>query len=473
MDARKELRKKLVLIALPVILQQLVHYIQIMTDALLLGRVNPEYLASLGNVTTPFFTMLSFLFAVSAGTTVLVAHGHGGCRNRLAARISEVSVFFNTAVGLLFFVIWFFGGALILQGMGAGGDILHHGQEYIRILSVGLIWFGIELSLVSTLQGVGITGPILVSGIIKSGLNLVLDIILINGHLGFPVMGIKGAALATTIANLCSVLYLIGYVYWSRKPPFRLRFGGILRPRWRVYRHVVTIGVPAGLEFMLFNFGQLVIVRMLNTLDGMAVGVFNVVKGIQMAALFIYLGFARSTLTLVGQRLGARDPQGAHLVTMSALRISLAISLAVAAGILLFPREILSWFSPALSPFATEALGIPLGMPVFITRGLPLMCIIAATLFPQAVNVITGHAIRAMKDTRWMLYTQIGGTVFAIGAAVIGIFGLAGGLAFVFWIYFADESLRSVVNYLRFRFGRRFFIPGKSAPEVPVPVETP
>ena len=454
---KKGLRKKLIIIALPIIAQQLVHYIQIMTDALLLGRMDPGYLSALGNVLTPYFTMLAFLFAASSGVTVLVAHGHGGSRNRLSARISEVSLFYTSLVSIAFFFIWFFGGKIILGSMGASGVILEQGQQYVQLLSLSLILFGIELSLQSTLQGVGITAPIMVSGIIRNAVNITLDILLINGYLGFPKMGIQGAALATTISNALSAVYLMLYVHYSGKLPFRLRPGSIFKPRWRVYRHVVAIGFPSGLEFMLFNFGQLAIVRMLNTLDGMAVGVFTLIKHVQFVALFVYIGIARATLTLVGQRLGAKDEAGARYVTGSAIRISLVISFFAAVLFFTAPDWILGQFS-GTGPvfFPPEIPGILYWKSILVERGLPLMWIIALTLFPQTINVIVGHAIRGMKDTRWMLYTQIGGTVFAIGAAAIGIFSFQAGLAFIFLIYLADETMRGLVNYLRFRFGRRF-----------------
>ena len=454
---KKNLRKKLIIIALPIIAQQLVHYIQIMTDALLLGRVNPGYLSALGNVLSPYFTMLAFLFAASSGVTVLVAHGHGSSRNKSNARISEVSLFFTTLVSLFFFIIWFFAGKTILSAMGASGIILAQGQQYVQILSFSLILFGIELSLMSTLQGIGITSPIMISGIIRNVVNIILDIILINGHLGFPKMGIQGAALATTIANVFSAIYLMFYFNLSKKIPFHLRIGSIIKPRWRVYRHVVTIGFPSGLEFMLFNFGQLAIVRMLNTIDGMAVGVFTLIKHVQFAALFIYIGIARATLTLVGQQLGAKNKSAAIFVTRSAIRISLVISMLAAFIFITGPEWILQQFTssdPLFVPFKIS--GILEWRSVIIERGMPLMWIIAFTLFPQTINVIVGHAIRGMKDTRWMLYTQIGGTIFAIISAIIGIFSFQAGLAFIFIIYFADETIRAGINYLRFHYGRRF-----------------
>ena len=78
-------------------------------------------------------------------------------------------------------------------------------------------------------------------------------------------------------------------------------------------------------------------------------------------------------------------------------------------------------------------------------------------MFPRAVNNVIGLGIRGMGDTKWMLYGQVFGTTLAIALSYIFIFILNMGLMGIFIMFLIDETVRSIVNILRFWKGREFF----------------
>lgn len=429
-----KLRRRILVIASPIIFQNLFQYTQVFVDSMLLGHKKSAYLTAIGNLSAPFFTTLSFLFAASAGITVLVAHAVGARQWSRAERFGEVSLFYHGAAGVLLWLVWLLGAGQVLQVMGAKGEILQYGTWYLQYLSWSMLFLGGEIAIMALLQGVGLTRPIMTIGILRNVINVVLDLILINGYLGFPAMEIRGAALATTISNGIAFLLFVRYLF-GRHIPFTIRLAGIFRPRWRVFRRVLHVGLPAGLEFMLYQVGQLVVVRLLNVLDQSAVGVYFVVRRLQIFSLYVYQGFARAAMTLVGQHIGAGDHGEARRAGLASNRFSLLVSLVISLVFVLFPRQCQSLFTSD---------------PDFLARGIPLMYLAALTMFPQTVNVVIGSSIRGMKDTRWMLYTQIGGTLFTVGTGTISIFVLGGGLVAMFMIFLADELARAVINYLRF-----------------------
>jgi Na+-driven multidrug efflux pump len=85
------------------------------------------------------------------------------------------------------------------------------------------------------------------------------------------------------------------------------------------------------------------------------------------------------------------------------------------------------------------------------------MYIAAITIFPVAVNVIVGNAIRGMKDTKWMLYTQTFGTLFTVITCALMIFVFKLNLLGVFLTILFDETFRACLNFLRFYKGKEFF----------------
>jgi putative MATE family efflux protein len=436
----KALRKRIFTIAAPVIVTGLIQYLQLMLDMAMLGHSRTIYLSALANVLYPYMTMLSFLFALVSGVSIQIAHAFGAKQPRVAARYAEVSFAWISVSTLVFFVFWMVLAEAVFRALGAQGGALVGAVAYVQLLAWSLPLFGIELTIASTLQGVGITRPLMYVGILRTLLNGFLDYGLIDGRLGFPAMGIEGAALATTVSNLVAVVALGCWFAAARRKILPIRFAGVLRPKWRIFRRVVKVGVPAGLEFMLFNIGQLMIIRLLNSVDPLAPGIYSLVNRLQAFGLFIYLGFARAAMTLVGMLLGARDRVGAMLAAKLANRYSLLVAGFFSVVYLLAPGVVLSLFSDD---------------PELLERALPLLAVVAFTALPQTVNVVIGHAIRGMKDTRWMLKTQLLGTLFVIASATVSISLAGAGMFVVYLVYLADESVRALVNYRRFVHDRR------------------
>ena len=153
----------------------------------------------------------------------------------------------------------------------------------------------------------------MVFGIIKSLVNIVLDWALIFGKLGLPAMGLEGAALATVIASATGSIGILVTSLVMRGLPFHLSKRAIIRPDWHYFQHIFRMGLPSGLEGFLWSSGQLVIVYFLNQIDGMAIGVYSLVIGIQILSFFIYMGFAKSAMTMIGQRWGEGDRKAAGI----------------------------------------------------------------------------------------------------------------------------------------------------------------
>jgi len=166
---------------------------------------------------------------------------------------------------------------------------------------------GFTSTAVCIMQGIGITKVIMFVGILNNLLNLVLDWVLIFGKLGFPRMDINGAALALVISDFLSYPILFGYVFLSKKITFKLSIKNVFRFSWKIYSKVFKVGFPSGIEFLLWNIGNMVIVTFLNRLDIISVGVYTLVFSLSTLPLLLYMGFANAALTLAGQKTGEND----------------------------------------------------------------------------------------------------------------------------------------------------------------------
>lgn len=300
---------------------------------------------------------------------------------------------------------------------------------------MSLLVLGPSASALAVLQGFGLTKIIMIAGVTGNLLNILLDWILIFGHLGFPPLEIAGAAWATVIANLASAGIAIFYVLRSPHMPVRLKLSFRLSEQLHNYRRVLWLDIPSGLEYFLWNLGNMILVSYLNRLDPMHAGIYTLVFSIETVPLLIYMGLSNAGLTLVGQQTGAKSPQQARQTGLICLSFALLICVITAVIFRLFPVPLLQLFTDD---------------PVTLHTASPFLQFVAWILFPKAVNNVIGLCIRGTGDTRWMLFTQIFGTLFMILGGYYFILLSGFGLLGIFITLLTDETLRGIANLARF-----------------------
>jgi putative MATE family efflux protein len=383
---------------------------------------------------------LSFLWSITTGAVILVSQRLGAREPENARRYAETALKYNTLLSWLVYLFWLLFAEKIFVLMGVQEPILGVSLQYLRFISLELLYLGTSASIGAIFQGMGITRPEMVTGILRSLLHIGLDYVLIFGHFGFPELGVAGAGIASTVAGLVSTLAMTAIFFRMKDLDFRPGLKSVLRASFRDYRSVLKVGLPVGLEDMLWNLGNLVLAFLLNRLSAEAVGIYRLVVQIEITPIFFYMGLARAVTTLVGKRTGERDLPGARRVGLVGTAYTALFCAGFTAAFVLFPRFILSIFTPDAA---------------LIEKAAPLLAITAVTMIPRAINIISGNGIRGYGDTLWMLATQVFGIVFIISLAYVLIFPAGLGMTGMFIAIFSDEFVRGVINTVRFYRGER------------------
>jgi len=412
----------------------IVEYLLNLTDTAFIGHYDIRGVTAITNAIYPLSIFMSLMFATSKGTTILISQSIGAKNFKEARRYAEVSFVFNQIISCSYFIIWFIFGKSIIHLLGARDDILEMSYNYVKIISFRFLVLGFVLGGNSTLEGKGITSPIMISSIIKTLLNVFLDWVLIFGKLGFPELGIEGAAIATLISSLVGDVILMIFVFLIKKD-FILRFRGIMRPNFIIYLKSFKLGIPVGLDFMLWVLGQNALVFILNRYDSLAAGLFGIFGVILNLTVNLYMGISIAALNLVGKATGADDKNEAYRAGNLSIFYALIICVIASFLFALFPKEILSIFTNDKT---------------IIDQYYKLLYIMAIITFPTALNVVGGNAIRGRGDTMWMLITQIPGTILLVFFCYIFMFIFNLGIAGLLIGIFLDELWRGVANYLRF-----------------------
>jgi MATE family multidrug resistance protein len=266
----------------------------------------------------------------------------------------------------------------------------------IRLTSIGAMlgmeaignWFG----------GHGNTRQQMVASVLAMVVDIALNWILIYGMLGFPAMGVAGAALGSSIASFVGLAYLmVVFVRRSGVPhPERPSAPGAARLRWNEMVRMVRFGVPNGLNWFLeFAAFVLFINVVMADLGTAALAAFMVVLNINSVSFMPAFGLSSAGAILVGQAIGAgRVDQVPGILRLTAMTAA-AWQGTVGLVYLLFPAALMSWFAP---PGESGSL---------LAVGATLLAISAAWQLFDAIGITVGEALRAAGDTTWCLYARV------------------------------------------------------------------
>jgi Na+-driven multidrug efflux pump len=214
-----------------------------------------------------------------------------------------------------------------------------------------------------------------------------------------------------------------------------MTINGILKPERGIYKKVFIFGAQAGMEFVLWTGAQVIIIRMLNVGDQISTGLYGILNTIVSLSFNLYIGVGTAAMTMVGQRVGAHMHFQVSKIGNVCALYGLLFCIIVASIFTLIPQGIVSIFTND-----SDA----------ISRLTALMPLVVILLFPKSVNVIIGNSIRGTGDVRWMLLTQIAGTIIIVTVAAVFVLKMNMGLYGVMLANVIDESWRSIINYIKF-----------------------
>lgn len=428
-------------IAVPIIIQGMVFHLQTIVEKVFLGNLDINYLSAVGVAGFPFNTTVNALTAFCTGLTIIVAQKYGAGKVKDIGVCVNTAIAYNSLISILLFAAWFIFPNTIFKIMRVDSDILPYCNDYVRFLSLSFILFGVDVSLQAALQGMGKTKPIMYAGLMKVLLNIGLGWIMIFGKYGFPAMGVKGAALATTISNFIGCYVLIIYFAYSKMLSSYFSLKEILHFRLNKCKEIIRLGLPTGTEYFIWNVSNLMLLSLLNQQTVIVIAIFTITFAIEFVVYTIFNGIARSTLTLVGYLIGRNNEEGAKKLMTSSIRYSLIVVTVFCIIFILTPESILMIFTKDKTIIHTAAF---------------YLMVRALTMYPKCLNVVVGSGIRAIGDVKWMLNTQIIGSVFVILFSYTMTHGFRTDVFIIYLTLFMDELLRATLNTIRFYRGNEF-----------------
>lgn len=213
----KKFYKILVSLCIPIIVQNLISTSVNVIDTVMISSLGEASVASIGVANQFFFLFNMTMSGLTGGAGLFISQFFGRNDTKNIKKITSLSVFLGVLLGLLFLIPAVFLPKLIIHFFSYDPEVIKLCTDYFSIIA--FCYPLIAISMVFSMGSRSIRNPKL--GMICSGIalitNVILNYCLIFGHLGFPAMGVKGAALATVIARIVEFALLVGYVYFIKK----------------------------------------------------------------------------------------------------------------------------------------------------------------------------------------------------------------------------------------------------------------
>lgn len=440
----KILYKDIIRIAWPSLVELTLTSLVSMVDMMMVGGLGPSAISSVSLATQPRFIFMTLLMSLNTGATAVVARARGRGEHERANDILRQALFFSTVLTILCSITGYFLAEPLVRLMtGSGNSIaestIADSVGYLRVQFVGFITLTVTLCITASLRGTGNSRVPMIYNMTANVVNVIFNYLLINGHFGFPKLGVVGASIATVIGQTVA-LFIALYSITCGKYYFKIRLIDKFRLDWQIIGAITKIGVPALIEQGVMRIGMILFARQVASLGEIDYATHNVCMNIQSLSFNNGQAFAVSATTLVGQSLGKWRGDFAEHYSTRCRRLGLCVSL----GLML----IFGFFGKYIVMLYNDT-------PAVLEQGAKIMVVVAILQPIQCSQFIVAGALRGAGDTKFtalislctvMILRPVLGYVF-ITLLHFGVIGA--------WVaIFCDQCLRSILVMLRYNSGK-------------------
>jgi len=379
------IRSKVFRLSLPVLLSSLFQRLVAIVDIFLTGGLGASAIAATGLGQLLVFVTMTLFWGLSTGTTVVIAHLTGAGRHAEAKQAAGTAVLICLGLTALVSLAGAYGGGDLARLMGAAPEVQLLANEYIRLVFLWLIWTtGVNI-LSAIMHGAGNTRTPMEGIILVNILHVLLAWPLIYGKLGLPALGVKGAAIAINISECVGCSYLL----WQA---FRQGYLKIGLPDRKLFNKIWQVGWPVALERVAQQSGQLVYSSVIIAYGTTAYAAHQIGLSIESLSFMPGAGMGIAAATLMGQSLGARKYQRAHLSHVAALRLALVVMGVMSLIFLLIPQYLVMIFTRD---------------PEVIRQGAVFLRIVAFAQIPLAISFVYAGSLRGAGDTFYVFIVTL------------------------------------------------------------------
>lgn len=327
-EKEKSLLKKLLLIAIPIAIQNLINVGVSVTDTLMIGNIDELQLAGISQANQPYFIFTTLIFGLASGSMVLNSQYWG--KNDVNSIKAIMGLMMRIAVigGVLASILVLVFPEQVVSVFTNENIVIEYGARYIRIVGLSYIFSaftGVYLMGLRSIQNVKISMYIYGLSFI---LNVFLNYTLIFGHFGMPRLEVQGAALATLISRIFESLLVIIYMY-KIENQIGYKLADIFRRTSMYWRSIVRYSLPVLLSEINWGLGISVQAAIIGRLGSNFIAANSFINVFQQLAGIAIMGFGGGAAIIVGNLIGEGKKHESEVLSFSKLLVKLSFFLGI------------------------------------------------------------------------------------------------------------------------------------------------
>ncbi|HMQ48283.1 MAG TPA: MATE family efflux transporter [Saprospiraceae bacterium] len=409
-------------ISAPIMLGSAAQNIVALSDSVFLFHLGKSDFAAIGFVGVFYLVVAAIGYGFSKGGQIMIARRAGeGCLAEVGRTFYSL-VYFELGLAVALFLFMHYGCdaffALIVDS-----PLIHaKSLEYLEYRSWGVFFSYIGVAIIALYTGVARTAFIIVDTLLLGVVNIVLNYALIFGHWGFPAMGIGGAALASTIAEIVAFLVFIMYILLD-KSARQYRLFVLPKVDWQLIKQQYQLSAPIVAQAIVGLGSWFVFFGLVENLGERELAISNLIRMVYLALSVPAWGFSSGINTLVSNFIGQQKRQAVIPIIWKTAKMCLLVTLLLSLPVVLFPEQ-------ALYPFLGGADMTLIGeaQPIFyILLGILGLFSVGAIFFNGLAGVGAtriGLKIQFVSAVGYLLYIYIvihytnGGLLWAWAAEI-------------------------------------------------------
>ena len=405
--------KLIITMSLPLMLSLLIQSLYNIVDSIFVAKLGEDALTA----TSLVFPMQMLMIAVGVGTGVgvnaVLSRNIGAKNTAMVENVAMTGLILSLISTAVFMIMGFTCTRSFVYAFTEDEDIAAYSIQYLSICMIFCVGSLVSTMFQRFLQSVGDTFYSMVSLIAGAVTNLILDPIMIFGLMGFPVLGIRGAAIATVIGQCVSAVVAI-WLNTVKNPTVKITWKNYKIDK-QVVAQIYRVGLPTIVTQAIGSVMMAAVNGILMPFSSTAVAFFGVYYKLQNFLFMPMNGLGQAAIPIVGFCYGSKNYERIKEAIRTVLPIGIGISLAATVLFMVFPRWLLGLFSPS-----SEMLVI----------GIPALRIICVTFAFASVTMILGYAMSGLGN----------GLINMLGTALRQLIIFVP-LAYLFASYFGIEKV--------------------------------
>lgn len=432
------IRKAIFMLAIPMILEMLMESTFALVDIIFVSRISVNAVATVGLTESVITLLYAVAIGLSMAATAVVARRTGENDKVGAAKAAVQAIFLGATVAVIIGIVGIIYPKEILGLMGAEDSLITEGYGYTRILIGGNITIMLLFIINAVFRGAGDASVAMWTLVLSNGLNIILDPIFIFGLGPIPAYGVEGAAIATTIGRGVAVTmqFMILCFGWGRIKIGIKDFVVNLAVMWNLMK--VSLGGIG--QFLIGTSSWVFLMRLMSEFGSDVLAGYTISIRVMMFTLMPAWGMSNAAATLVGQNLGAKQPNRAETSVWKTGKYNAIFMAVISLIYLVFAKNIIGLFSDVADVVNYGALSLQ---------------VIAAGYIFYAYGMVVTQSFNGAGDTKTpTVINFFCFWVFQLPFAYLAAFTFDWGPAGVFVAITLAEILIAIVSVWLFRKGK-------------------